>query len=113
MMLLSLMPLPSRVLAAFLAVAAVVLFGATPVAPAADASRIVMMIGEDEYHTWETLPEFADKDLRPLGYQVTIVHADEANKNDFRGLVDALREADLLFISVRRRTPVKEQLEAV
>ena len=25
----------------------------------AKARHIVFMIGEDEYHTWETLPEFA------------------------------------------------------
>ena len=83
---------------------------------AVDAARpqhIVFMIGEDEYKTWETLPEFAEKDLKPAGYRVTIVHADKADKNNFPGLTDALRDADLLFISVRRRTPLKEQLAAV
>ena len=43
------------------------------------------MIGEDEYQTWDTLPEFAERDLKPLGYRVTIVKADEADKNNFPG----------------------------
>jgi type 1 glutamine amidotransferase len=77
------------------------------------AANIVVMIGEDEYHTWETLPEFAEKDLKPLGHHVTIIQADKSDKNNFPGLVEALRDADLLLVSVRRRQPVKEQLDAV
>jgi len=71
------------------------------------------MIGEEEYHTWETLPEFAKADLEPLGYRTTFIVADAADKNSFPGLVDALRDADLLFLSVRRRTPQAAQLDAV
>jgi type 1 glutamine amidotransferase len=80
---------------------------------AADPAHVVFMIGEDEYHTWETLPDFAEKDLKPRGYRITIVTADAADKNNFPGLIAALREADLLFLSVRRRTPPKDQLDAV
>ena len=75
--------------------------------------HVVFMIGEDEYHTWETLPEFAAKDLKSAGYRTTIVNADATDKNNFAGIVTALKDADLLFVSVRRRTPVKEQLDAV
>ena len=75
--------------------------------------HIVFMIGEDEYHTWETLPDFAKRELEPKGYQVTIIQQDEKDKNNFPGLVDALRSADLLFVSVRRRTPPVDQLNAV
>ncbi len=92
-----------------------VLVLSTPVR-AADSSKpahIVIMIGEDEYKTWETLPAFTKSDLEPRGYRVTIIQADAAEKNNFPGLVQALREADLLFLSVRRRTPCKEQLDAV
>ena len=32
----------------------------------AQSPHVVFMIGEDEYHSWETLPEFAAKDLEPL-----------------------------------------------
>lgn len=75
--------------------------------------HVVFMIGEDEYHTWETLPEFAKRDLEPAGYRVTIVQQDAQDKNNFPGLVDALRSADLLFVSVRRRTPPVDQMNAV
>jgi len=76
-------------------------------------SHIVFMIGEDEYKTWETLPQFAKTDLEPRGFRVTVIHADPQDKNNFPGLVAAIRDADLLFISLRRRTPLKEQLDAV
>lgn len=93
----------------FAAVTAAVL----PTAIPAQTPHLVFMIGEEEYHTWETLPEFAEHDLKPHGYRVTIVNADASDKNDFPGLVNALRSADLLFVSVRRRTPPAEQLDAV
>jgi type 1 glutamine amidotransferase len=79
----------------------------------AQAAHLVFLIGEDEYHTWETLPEFAKKDLEPLGHRITILHADAADKNHFPGIAEALRDADLLFVSVRRRTPPVAELEAV
>src|SRR4029078_4761439 len=75
--------------------------------------HIVFMIGEDEYHTWETLPEFARRELESRGYRITTIQQDRADKNNFPGLVDALRSADLLFVSVRRRTPPIDQLNAV
>lgn len=79
----------------------------------AQASNLVFMIGEDEYLTWETLPEFSKTDVEPLGHHVTIIHADANDKNHFPGLVEALKDADLLLVSVRRRTPPKEQLDAI
>ena len=77
------------------------------------APHIVFMIGEDEYHTWDTLPDFARRELAPRGYRITTIQQDAADKNNFPGLVEALRSADLLFVSVRRRTPPIEQLNAV
>src|SRR6266542_4197630 len=92
----------------------VILLGVNiPVATTPESPHVVFMIGEDEYHTWETLPEFAERDLKPRGYRVTIVNQDPADKNNFPGLVDALGTADLLVVSVRRRTPPSEQLDAV
>ncbi len=75
--------------------------------------RVVFMIGEDEYHTWETLPEFAKKDLRWRGYDVQIIQQDPVDKNRFPGLIEALSKADLLVLSVRRRALPADQLEAV
>lgn len=80
---------------------------------ASKPAHVVFMIGEDEYETWNTLPEFAEKDLKSRGYRVTIVHADKDEKNHWPGLVEALRDADVLFVSVRRRTPLKAELDAV
>jgi type 1 glutamine amidotransferase len=80
---------------------------------AAEAPHIVIMIGEDEYHTWETLPEFAAKELKAAPYRVTVVQADATDKNQFPGFVEAMKDADLLFISVRRRTPTVEVVNAV
>lgn len=79
----------------------------------AQAANLVFMIGEDEYLTWETLPAFAKSDVEPPGHHVTIIHAETADKNSFPGIVEALKDADLLLVSVRRRTPPKEQLDAV
>jgi type 1 glutamine amidotransferase len=70
------------------------------------------MIGEREYETNVTLPEFANKHLEPRGIHSTIIHADEADNNRFAGL-EALKTADLLFVSVRRRSLPKEQLDLV
>ncbi len=73
--------------------------------------HIVMLIGEKEYRTNETLPKFA---LEQLGhdYRVTIIHASTEDKNTFPGIA-AVKEADLLFVSVRRRTPPPAQLDIV
>ncbi len=76
-------------------------------------SEVVFLIGEDEYHTWETLPAFAKAELGWRGFQPVIIQQDPADKNRFPGLVDALREADLLVVSVRRRALPKDQLDAV
>ena len=80
---------------------------------AAEPPHIVIMIGEEEYHTWETLPEFAAKELKAAPYRVTLIQADATDKNQFPGFVEAMRDADLLLISVRRRTPPTEVINAV
>jgi type 1 glutamine amidotransferase len=92
----------------------VLILGSAFVARGAErAQRVVFMIGEDQYQTSKTLPVFAEKTLKPGGFEVTIVNADAVRPSDFPGLEAALRTADLLVISVRRRTPPREQLDAV
>jgi nicotinamidase-related amidase/type 1 glutamine amidotransferase len=78
-----------------------------------DRRSILFVIGEDEYKTEVTLPAFAQQELEPRGFNVRIVHADAEDKNDFPGLPVAATRADLLFVSVRRRTPHKGQLDAI
>lgn len=88
-----------------------------PAAPGAEKAaagrRVVFMIGEDEYKTETTLPAFAKSELEPLGVAGVFINADARNPNEFPGLIQALKNADLLFVSVRRRTPPADQLEAI
>ncbi len=79
--------------------------------PAKD--RVVFLIGEDEYRTWETLPEFARSDAEPRGLDVRVIQQDPAEKHRFPGLREALRDADLLLVSVRRRALPKPDLDAI
>lgn len=81
--------------------------------PAAERNpHIVFMIGESEYQTKTTLPEFAKKELEPRGIRCSFAMAPSDASNDFPGL-EALADADLLFVSVRRRTPTTEQMELI
>ncbi len=78
----------------------------------APAPHVVMMIGEAEYNTKDTLPQFARSELESRGVRVTLVHVSPDDPDDFSGL-EALEEADLLLVSVRRRTPPTEQLDRI
>ena len=80
---------------------------------AAAPVKVVILIGEDEYRTWETLPEFAKTELEPRGMRVTIIQQDPKDINNFPGLVEALPSADLLLVSTRRRLAPKEQIDAI
>lgn len=74
--------------------------------------HIVLMIGESEYETDASLTNFVQKELIPRNFRCTFVRASEEDKNHFPGL-EALKDADLLILSVRRRTPKKEELDLV
>jgi type 1 glutamine amidotransferase/nicotinamidase-related amidase len=74
--------------------------------------RAVFLIGEDEYRTETTLPAFALKELEPRGVRCTFVIADPKLPHDFKG-IEALDDADLLVLSVRRRAPKAEQMAIV
>lgn len=90
------------------------LLGSEPFRLAEDQRpRVVLMIGEDEYKTWETLPAFAQEELAPRGFQVQVIQQNSKDKHTFPGLVEALRQADVLLVSVRRRALPKDQLQAV
>ena len=77
-----------------------------------DRPRAVFLIGEDEYKTEATLPAFANKELEPLGVRCTFVVADPKSPHDFPG-VEALDDADLLILSVRRRAPKAEEMAII
>src|SRR5206468_8407331 len=89
------------------------LLGGEPFRFKNDRRNILMVIGDDEYKTEVTLPAFAKAVLEPCGFRVRVVHADSVDKNQFPGLADAARAADLILVSARRRTPPADQLDAV
>lgn len=82
---------------------------------AAQAANIVIMAVEepDNYDAVNSMNGFAEKELRPLGHQVTVVVGDRPVKHHFEGLVEALKQADLLILFSRRRFLPKEQMDAV
>lgn len=84
-----------------------------PPAPNDAGADVVFVIGEEEYDTAETLPKFAATELEPQGLRCTFIHADRENANHFPGLEAALEKADLLVLSVRRRSPPESQLAAI
>ena len=77
--------------------------------------RVLVAIAEREYQTAETLPPFAHDVLgNRLGCSVTIVHAPPGKGgNVIVGLAEALRQADLLFLSVRRRALPEGDIKAL
>ena len=87
-------------------------------APASDDAKnagnkhIVFVIGESEYDTPETLRTFAREHLQPREFRCTFVEADPSDKNHFPGL-EILGEADLMFLSVRRRTLTHQQMKLI
>jgi type 1 glutamine amidotransferase len=78
----------------------------------AEQPHIVFLIGEDEYKTNETLPKFAEATLEPAGYRCSFIFASQDDPNRFEK-IELLDDADLLFISVRRRTPPQAQMEKI
>jgi type 1 glutamine amidotransferase len=73
-----------------------------------EAPRVVIAIGEDEYHANETLPAFAKSELEgKFHFKVTVLQSDD--KTNLPGL-SALKDADLLIIFMRRRSLPADQL---
>ncbi len=73
--------------------------------------HVVMLIAEREYETDQTLPKFTKKHLGK-DYRTTMVFADPDDRNRLVG-IEAVKEADVLLVSVRRRTLPKPQLDIV
>src|SRR6266542_2223186 len=80
---------------------------------AADARKnLVMLIAEPEYDTAKTLPDFAAKFLEKDFHVVIVSGTPGANETSFDH-IDEVSSADVLLVSVRRRTPPKAQLEVI
>ncbi len=74
--------------------------------------HVVFVISEPEYRTSESLPKFAMAELEPRGLRCTLVMGDEKDGNLLPGL-EALKTADLMFLSARRRALPADQLQLV
>jgi nicotinamidase-related amidase/type 1 glutamine amidotransferase len=75
--------------------------------------HLVFVIGENEYHTWETLPEFARNELAWRGFKCSFVTAGTGLKDNVFTNFNVIQDADLLFLSVRRRTPPKAMMALI
>ncbi|MCG8653606.1 MAG: ThuA domain-containing protein [Pirellulales bacterium] len=73
--------------------------------------HVVMLIAEREYQTDQTLPAFAKQYLE-RDYRTTFVRADAKDRHSLDG-IEAVEQADVLVVSVRRRTLPQAQLELV
>lgn len=79
------------------------------------AANIVIMTVEDpdNYESPRTMREFADNELKAAGHRVTIIEGDKPRKHHFTGLIEALKDADLLILFSRRRFPPHDQMAAI
>ena len=73
--------------------------------------HLVIVIGEDEYHTRSTLPTFATAWLE-REFQIDYVFAEQQDPQRFPG-IEIVNEADVLLMSVRRRALPREQLAVI
>ncbi|MFN8710799.1 MAG: ThuA domain-containing protein [Planctomyces sp.] len=92
----------------------VVLFALVSLSPVVigdDRLELVMVISEPEYETHRTLPEFAERYLSDQ-FRVSLVTQDPGDENGLINL-DAINDADLMLISVRRRTLPPHQLQRI
>lgn len=72
--------------------------------------HVVMLVAEQEYRTDESLPAFAKQCLPHC--RTSFVVADPQDPNRLRG-IEAVDTADVLLVSVRRRTLPKDQLDRI
>lgn len=95
-----------------LLLAITLLFGLIATLPAANI--VIMAVEEpDNYDAVNSMNSFAENELRTQGHHVAIIVGDNPVKHHFAGLVEALKEADLLILFSRRRFLPEEQMAAV
>ena len=73
--------------------------------------RLVIVSAEDEYETDKSLPVFANNYLDKQ-FQVTLLFGNPELRDDIPG-IEALNDADLALVSIRRRLLPPEQLAVV
>lgn len=85
------------------------LFAATSLAEE-KPRHILFLVGDSEYNTAETVPAWAKAELEPLGIRCTFVIDKPDSPADFPQL-SGLKDADALFISIKRRGLPPAQLD--
>jgi type 1 glutamine amidotransferase len=85
---------------------------ATSISFAADTrKKLVMLIAEQEYETAKTLPEFAKQLAKD--FRVVVVSGSTAAGESSFDRINEIADADVLLVSVRRRPPLKDQLDVI
>lgn len=79
----------------------------------AGAPHVALLIGENEYHTWQTLPEFAEQELKPRGLRISLVSAAPTEGDPHFSNWQAIGDADVLVVSVRRRAPPEPMMHLI
>lgn len=82
----------------------------SPNAELSNRPHVVVLVAEREYETQQSLKRFSED--REEAYRFTVVAADPNDRNRLIGL-DSLQNADLMLVSVRRRTLPAEQLALI
>lgn len=91
---------------------ALFLTGAAFALAADSRPKLAMIVAEPEYDTAKTLPPFATEQLAKDFRVVFVTGATTAGANSFDNFGE-VADADIILISVRRRSPPKEQLEVI
>lgn len=73
--------------------------------------HLLMVMAEAEYETNQSLPEFASKHLGKQ-FRVSTVFADDKDRNSIPG-IEAIKDADVVLFSVRRRVLPKQAMQAI
>lgn len=74
---------------------------------------VLLAIAEREYHTWETLPAWADTLAKEHDFRITEVYGwPKDDRNFIPAFGEHVRRADLVVLSVRRRALPEADLDA-
>lgn len=75
--------------------------------------RLVIVTGENEYATADSLAEFASRELEWRGIQVSWVQSSSREGDPDFNHIEAIDDADAILLSVRRRTPPAAMMQAL
>lgn len=75
--------------------------------------KLVLLLAEPEYKTAETLPRFAEQFLARDFRIVIVAGSVGEDQMAFDPNIDEVKTADVLLVSVKRRTPPKAQMDII